>query len=120
VKFVLVVDDDYSIVETLGEIISMEGYEFRGAANGKEALAEARARPPDLILLDYMMPVMDGLQMLQVLRGDPELHATPVVMMTAAPLGIPESQKRWNELLVKPFDAGQLARAIRALIGPPD
>lgn len=118
-KAVLIVDDDFSIVETLGEILSLEGYGFRGAANGKEALAEARMRPPALILLDYMMPVMDGLQLLQVLRGDPQLRAIPVIMMTAAPLGIPADQKRWDDLLLKPFDTAQLARAIRALIGPP-
>ena len=118
-KSVLIVDDDFSIVETLGEIVSLEGYEVRGAANGQEALAEARLRPPALILLDYMMPVMDGLQLLQVLRADPQLRATPVVMMTAAPLGIPASEKRWDDLLLKPFDAGQLARAIRGLIGQP-
>jgi CheY-like chemotaxis protein len=119
VKSVLIVDDDFSIVETLGEIVALEGYGFRGAANGREALAEARARPPALILLDYMMPVMDGLQLLRVLRSEPQLRATPVIMMTAAPLGIPESEQRWDDLLLKPFDAGQLARAIRNLIGPP-
>lgn len=119
VKSILIVDDDFSIVETLGEIVALEGYGFRGAANGKEALAEARVRPPALILLDYMMPVMDGLQLLKLLRGDSQLRAVPVIMMTAAPIGIPASEKRWDDLLLKPFDAGQLARAIRALIGPP-
>jgi CheY-like chemotaxis protein len=119
VKSVLIVDDEFSIVETLGEIVSLEGYGFRGAANGKEALAEAMVRPPALILLDYMMPVMDGLQLLQVLRADPRLSQIPVVMMTAAPPGIPIGDQRWDDLLLKPFDSGQLMRAIRGLIGPP-
>jgi CheY-like chemotaxis protein len=115
----LIVDDEYSIVETLGEIVSLEGYGFHGAANGKEALAEALVRPPALILLDYMMPVMDGLQLLQVLRADPRLREIPVVMMTAAPPGPPTGDQRWDDLLLKPFDAGQLMRVIRGLIGPP-
>jgi two-component system response regulator CpxR len=116
---VLIVDDDFAIVETLGEIVSMEGYGFRGAANGRDALAEARVRPPAVILLDYMMPVMDGLQLLRQLRSDPQLSKVPVILMTAAPLGIPDSEKRWDELLLKPFDVGELSRALHRLIGPP-
>jgi CheY-like chemotaxis protein len=119
VKTVLIVDDDFSIVETLGEVISHEGYAVAGVANGKEALAEVRAHPPALILLDYMMPVMDGLQVLEAIRVDPAVAAIPVLMMTAAPLGLPATQKRWDDLLLKPFEAGQLVRAIRNLIGTP-
>jgi CheY-like chemotaxis protein len=119
VKTILVVDDEFSIVETLGEIVTLEGYAFLGAANGKEALAAAQLSRPALILLDYMMPLMDGLQVLAALRADPALASIPVVVMTAAPLGLPAHQRRWDELLLKPFDAEQLLRAIHGLIGPP-
>jgi CheY-like chemotaxis protein len=119
VKSILIVDDEFSIVETLGEIVSMEGYAFTGAANGKEALAAIRAARPALVILDYMMPVMDGLQVLAAIRADPSLAPLPVIIMTAAPLGIPAAQKRWNELLLKPFEAGQLLSAVHDLIGPP-
>ena len=118
-KTILIVDDEFSIVETLAEIIAFEGYAHATAANGQAALDEARAHKPALILLDYMMPVMDGLQVLQRLRVDPQLQDVPVIMMTAAPLGIPEGDKRWDALLLKPFDANHLVRAIRRLIGPP-
>jgi CheY-like chemotaxis protein len=119
VKTILIVDDEYSIVETLGEVVSMEGYDFTGAANGREALVAVRALPPALVLLDYMMPLMDGLQVLAALRADPALATIPVVIMTAAPLGIPAGQRLWDELLLKPFDAGQLMRVVYDLIGPP-
>jgi CheY-like chemotaxis protein len=119
VKSILIVDDEFSIVETLGEIVSLEGYGFAGAANGKEALDRMRAHPPALLLLDYMMPVMDGLQLLDAVRADPALAPIPVVMMTAAPVSLPVTQRRWNEILLKPFDAGQLMRVIHGLIGPP-
>jgi CheY-like chemotaxis protein len=119
VKTILIVDDEFSIVETLGEIVSMEGYAFAGAANGKEALQAIRARPPAMAVLDYMMPVMDGLQVLAAIRADPALAGLPVIIMTAAPLGIPAAQKRWNALLLKPFEAGQFMRVIHDLIGPP-
>jgi len=119
VKTILIVDDEFAIVETLGEVVSLEGYGFAGAANGKEALAYLRTQRPDLVLLDYMMPVMDGLQALEALRADPQVASLPVIMMTAAAAGIPAAQKRWNDLLLKPFEASQLLRAIRALIGAP-
>jgi CheY-like chemotaxis protein len=118
-KSILIVDDEFSIVETLVEILSFDGYVATSAANGRAGLEAARATRPSLILLDYMMPVMDGLQMLARLRADPDLKEIPVVMMTAAPLGIPNTSRRWNALLIKPFDATQLTRTIERLIGKP-
>jgi CheY-like chemotaxis protein len=118
-KLVLVIDDEFSIVETLGEVLEWEGYRLASAANGKAGLQAARAERPDLILLDYMMPVMDGLQMLRALRADPALASVPVIMMTAAPLGIPDADHLWDALLLKPFEASQLAREVGRLIGPP-
>jgi CheY-like chemotaxis protein len=118
-KRVLIVDDEFSIVETLDEIVSWEGYAVATAAHGQAGLEAARAQPPSLILLDYMMPVMDGLQMLKELRADTRLQQVPVIMMTAAPLGMPDVEQRWDALLLKPFEAGQLMRAIQRLIGDP-
>lgn len=118
-KTILIVDDEFSIVETLAEILSYAGYAATSASNGRAGLEAARATRPALILLDYMMPVMDGLQMLARLRADPDLKEIPVVMMTAAPLGIPDTSRRWDALLIKPFDATQLARSIERLIGKP-
>jgi CheY-like chemotaxis protein len=118
-KPILIVDDELAIVETLVEILSWEGYSAMTASNGQMGLAQARATRPALILLDYMMPVMDGVQMLSVLRSDDLLAATPVAMMTAAPLGIPAVDKTWDALLLKPFESEELLRVIRRLIGPP-
>jgi CheY-like chemotaxis protein len=118
-KTILIVDDEFSIAETLAEIVTFNGYVAVTAANGRAALEAARAARPDLILLDYMMPVMDGLQTLTQLHADPALHDVPVVMMTAAPMGIPETGGRWSTLLIKPFDADALTAAIHALIGAP-
>jgi CheY-like chemotaxis protein len=118
-KTILIVDDEFSIVETLKEIVEWEGYRVITAPNGQAGLVAAEQEHPALVLLDYMMPVMDGLQMLEKVRTHDGLAATPVIMMTAAPLGIPSAQKRWDALLLKPFDAEQLTRAIRGLIGEP-
>jgi CheY-like chemotaxis protein len=115
-KTILIVDDEFSIVETLVEILNFAGYGTATAANGRAGLEAARASRPALILLDYMMPVMDGLQMLARLRADPDLKEVPVVMMTAAPLGIPDAGRRWNALLIKPFDSDRLMRTVQRLL----
>lgn len=117
-KKVLIVDDEFSIVETLAEILAWEGYATASAPNGEAALRAIAAARPDLILLDYMMPVMDGVQLLRALRADASLASIPVVMMTAAPLGISDADRCWDALLVKPFDAEQLVRTIHRLLGP--
>jgi serine/threonine protein kinase len=80
----LVVDDDPALRGALRLTLEREGYTVRTAANGREALAEVRARPPDIILLDLVMPVMDGWQFLQELRADPALTAIPVILVSAA------------------------------------
>jgi CheY-like chemotaxis protein len=118
-KTILIVDDEFSIVEALAEIVSFSGYQVVTAANGQTGLESARAHRPALILLDFMMPVMDGLQLLTRLREDPESAGTKVVMMTAAPHGIPAEARDWDALLIKPFDASELIRTIARLIGPP-
>jgi CheY-like chemotaxis protein len=118
-KTILVVDDEFSIVETIAEIMSWEGYGVVTAAHGQAGLEKVREHKPALVLLDYMMPVMDGLQMLRAMRAEPAIAATPVIMMTAAPLGIAEDEKRWDKLLLKPFEAGELVRAVQRLIGGP-
>jgi CheY-like chemotaxis protein len=118
-KMILIVDDEFSIVETLAEILTFTGYATVTASNGRTALEAARKQRPALILLDYMMPVMDGLQTLAGLRADADLRDIPVVMMTAAPMGIPRGRASWNTLLIKPFEADRLLDTIRTLIGDP-
>jgi CheY-like chemotaxis protein len=118
-KTILIVDDEFSIVETLSEILTFSGYVAVTASNGRAGLEAAHEQRPALILLDFMMPVMDGLQTLTRLRADPDLRDVPVVMMTAAPMGIPKGRGGWNTLLIKPFEAGQLLETIRRLIGDP-
>ena len=80
---VLVIDDDPLILTILEHKLRARGCRVASAADGASGLAQARASPPDLIVLDMMMPIMDGWQVLQDLRTDPRLAAVPVVMLTA-------------------------------------
>jgi DNA-binding response OmpR family regulator len=80
---ILIVDDERFIRDLLIDYLQDEGYSADGAAHGLEAIQCLRTRPFQLVLLDIMMPIMNGWQMLQVMRADPALATLPVVMMTA-------------------------------------
>jgi len=118
-KHVLVVDDDPLIGQYLVDVLDGKGFTVTVARNGKEGLEAARSQRPDLILLDVMMPELNGFQVCEALRRDPALEATPVVMLTAM-----ENQKL-NELafeagaeacMTKPFQPDRLINIINLAI----
>ncbi|MGQ0505366.1 MAG: response regulator [Myxococcaceae bacterium] len=80
---VLVVDDDPDILEALSEILEAEGYEVVRARNGQEALTRLDSTPPALILLDLMMPVMDGWEFAQRMRQQPAVASIPIIVLSA-------------------------------------
>jgi DNA-binding response OmpR family regulator len=80
---ILVVDDEESVRQLFQIVLQHEGYEVLLAGNGAEALLMAHKEQPDLIILDWMMPVMDGLSALQQLRKDETTAGIPIVMLTA-------------------------------------
>jgi two-component system alkaline phosphatase synthesis response regulator PhoP len=82
-KKILLVDDDYDILEFISYNLSKEGYQVQTAANGKIALESVSQFQPDLIILDVMMPEMDGIELCEVLRKKPELDQTVIAFLTA-------------------------------------
>ncbi|NUS38234.1 MAG: hybrid sensor histidine kinase/response regulator [Lysobacter sp.] len=94
---ILVVDDQPANLKAVSGLLSRHGYEVATASQGEQAIEAARAHPPDLLLLDMMMPGMDGFELFAELRRHPELQQLPVIFLTAA-------QDR--ELLLRAFDAG--------------
>jgi DNA-binding response OmpR family regulator len=80
---ILIVDDDPHAVEILTRMLEREGYECAGAAGGPAALEMVQSRAIDVILLDVMMPGMDGLQVCERLRDDQTLRQIPVILVTA-------------------------------------
>jgi CheY-like chemotaxis protein len=109
---VLVVDDDPDLVEVILLVLRGAGYAARSAANGKQALEAVKARKPALILLDMLMPVMDGWQFARELRAGWG-QEVPVVAVTAAE----HAQARSDEIgaaevLPKPFDLDELLRVV--------
>jgi CheY-like chemotaxis protein len=120
-KRLLIVDDELAIVEALQDILSLEGYDIATAYNGDEGLRQLLARKPDLVLLDLMMPVMDGGELLRRIRAHPDLHDLPVVVMSAGRLS-DEERKASSHFLAKPFELddllGTLARQLPVAEAP--
>jgi DNA-binding response OmpR family regulator len=118
-KRILIVDDEFGIADIVAEILTEHGYTASIAINGRLALSSMAEHRPDLVLLDVMMPVLDGLGTLLAMRADEALSAVPVVMMTALPEALPKETTLYQAALLKPFREEQLFEWIDKLIGPP-
>jgi DNA-binding response OmpR family regulator len=82
-RHLLLVDDDVHILKSLRIYLEMEHFQVRTASSGKDALAQVAEAVPDLIVLDVMMPEMDGFQVLETLKGDEATRGIPIIMLTA-------------------------------------
>jgi CheY-like chemotaxis protein len=117
-RTVLVVDDEYGIVEVLVLALEDQGYRVLSAADGKEGLERLAESRPDLVMLDFMMPRMDGPAMAQAMRADPALRDIPIVMMSAvgeAP--IRDRFTGYAKFLRKPFRIQAALDLVATLIG---
>ena len=108
---VLVVEDDVDILSSLAELLRDDGYDVVTAANGYQALAQVRAHDPELILLDLMMPQMDGWRFMKELRARYSSFRAPVVLLSAAP-DLPREAEQLGvaACLSKPFRLEELLR----------
>ena len=84
---ILIVDDNADHTMALAKVLQAKGYEVRSAANGREAINQVLSNVPDVVVLDLLMPEMDGASFLEVVRSYVRLQAIPVVVLT----GVPES-----------------------------
>jgi DNA-binding response OmpR family regulator len=117
---VLIADDEPNIVISLEFLLKREGFEVSVARDGEAALAAIRAERPDLVVLDVMMPKLDGYAVLQAVRADPEVAVTRILMLTAK--GREAEQKKGLALgadayMPKPFSTHELIANVRRLLG---
>ncbi len=118
---VLVAEDDPDLLALATYRLERLGYEVLRAADGEEALALAARRTPDLVLLDVMMPRVDGLAAVRALRQRPETARTPVILLSArvqegdVSAGLEAGA---DEYMAKPFSPRELGARVEALIGP--
>ncbi len=119
-KKILVVDDEKDLVEVLLKRLRAHGYEAVSAADGEEALRIIKKERLDLIILDIMMPVMDGTELAEILRDDPKTKNIPLIFVTA--LGVKQEDDGYSlagahAVFAKPFDSKELLGKIDELLG---
>jgi len=118
-KTVLVVDDEIHIVHVVAIKLRNNGYEVISADNGAEALETALREKPDIIVTDYQMPAMSGLELIGKLREQEETKNTPVIMLTARSFAISQEQKdelKISGCLSKPFSPKELLGNIEDIL----
>ena len=113
-KKVLVVDDEPALLDVLAQVLADEGYAVATARDGEHALRQAERERPDLVLMDVMMPRLDGRDALRRLRVHPDLRAVPVILTSA---GVPAAQVEPGvAFLRKPFDLDRLLALVARLL----
>ncbi|MEE9370837.1 MAG: response regulator [Sedimentisphaerales bacterium] len=118
-KKVLVVDDEIHIVHVVAIKLRNNDYEVITAENGAEAFKLACEVNPDIVVTDFQMPVMTGLELVEKLRQTEETKNTPVIMLTARNFAIEDEQKeklQISECLSKPFSPKELLRSIEDIL----
>jgi DNA-binding response OmpR family regulator len=116
---ILVVDDEPSIVQTLQDRLEMNEYTVVTACNGREGLKKAQQEKPDVILLDVIMPIMDGHEMLEILRKQPGCEGISVIMLTARSQTHDIARANAcgiDDYIVKPFDLSELLEKIETVL----
>lgn len=117
---ILIVDDEPSIVVPLEYLMRREGYEVEVAGDGQAALDAVAARPPDLVILDVMLPKLNGFDVCRRLRADPSVAGLRILMLTAKGRDA-EMQKGLglgaDAYVTKPFSTRDLVARVRALLG---
>jgi len=115
-KKILLVDDDEDIIKMNKLMLSELGFEVISASSGEEAIEKAGSESPDLILLDVMMPEIDGLQTLAMLKNKPETSSIPVLMLSGAGEKIAQNNAMLAgaaDYIMKPFNSEMLLEAIK-------
>lgn len=115
----LVVDDEPSIAKIVRKQLEVAGYEVTVAVDGLEGLTKAREMMPELIVLDVMLPKMNGTEVCKTLKGDPKTNPIPILMLTAKAQRTDKDiglEAGANAFLTKPFQLDELLAKIKALL----
>ncbi len=119
---VLVADDEPFILRSLSYVLAQAGYDVRQARNGAEALEVLRDARPRLAILDVMMPQRDGLDVCQVVKGDPDLRGTYVILLTANGQESVRTRAEAagaDEYMTKPFSPSRVVQRVNEVLGAP-
>jgi CheY-like chemotaxis protein len=113
---VLVVDDDSDLVEICSIVLEGEGYSVETACNGYEAVDKLAGDRADIMLLDVMMPALDGLSVCKIVKRDPRTKDMPVIIMSASEVLRGRGEVYADAVLAKPFDIDHLVSTVGNLV----
>ncbi|MEN3015398.1 MAG: response regulator [bacterium] len=116
---ILIIDDEENIVDLLSNILAHSGFKSIGALDGPTGIQKAKTEKPHIIILDIMMPEMDGFEVLKRLKEDPETSEIPVIMLTAKTedSAVIESWRKGAEFYIpKPFEIEELLHVINLIL----
>ena len=116
---ILVVDDERDLLDLIEYNLKKEGFKVLKAENGEEGISKAKEYRPDLILLDIMMPKMDGLEAVEIMRKDEDLKKTPIIFLTARSddkTEIDGLNKGGDDYITKPISTTKLVSRIKAVL----
>lgn len=119
---ILVVEDNPDNSDLVVDVLTLRGHEVIQAANGREGVEMARARHPDLILMDISLPIMDGFAATEEIKSDPQLKPVPVIALTAHAMAGDEKRALaagCNGYITKPIDIKTFANKIQAFLKGP-
>ena len=118
-RTILIVDDEEDVLDLLQLVFETSGFAVRRASTGKAAVSSAYEHPPDVVLLDVMMPEMDGWQVLRTLKADERTRSVPVVMLSARAerrdkmIGLQEGAEGY---IAKPFSPAEVVREVQSFL----
>ena len=116
-KTILIVDDEFGVLEVLEFILSDAGFTVVSALNGQDALARLEETTPDLAIVDFMMPILDGSEVIKAIRSDQRLRDIPIILASALPeKTIRERCDGYTAFLRKPYKTEQLMEEISKLL----
>src|ERR1700694_563419 len=119
-KTILIVDDEFGILEVLESILSDAGFKVISAINGQDALIRLQETIPDLVIVDFMMPLLDGAGVIEAMRANDKLSAVPVILASALPeKAVSERCVGYHAFLRKPYKSERLMEEVSRLLDGP-
>jgi len=123
-KQILCIEDEPEMIDLIRLILGRRGFEVVGAAGGKEGLEKVRQQPPDLVLLDLMMPDMDGWEVYQQMKADDRTRNIPVIVVTAKAQNIDRVLAmhiaKVDDYITKPFSPQELLMSVERVLSTQD
>lgn len=113
-KNIIIIDDELDMAQTMAVLLQGEGYKTLGIADGYYGIDRMKLEVPDLVILDVMMPIIKGLDIIRIMKDDPKLSQVPILLISASKEPVKQGSG-WDGFLRKPFDIYELVDVVKDL-----